>query len=56
MGSRGLGLRERELAALGHGDGAAPAGRASTWAEENARAESAGALGVVADVRDLDLS
>jgi hypothetical protein len=31
-----------------------PAGR--TWGEENARAESAGALGGVVDVRDLDLS
>jgi hypothetical protein len=56
VGSRGLGLRERELAALGHGDDAAPACRASTWGEENARAESAGALGGVIDVRDLDLS
>jgi hypothetical protein len=55
-GQPGLGLRERELAAFGHGDDAAPACRASTWGEENARAESAGALGGVVDMRDLDLS
>jgi hypothetical protein len=49
-------VRERELAALGHGDDASPACRASTWGEENARAASAGALGGGVDARDLDLS
>jgi hypothetical protein len=56
VGSRRLGLPERERNPLGHGDDAAPTRWTLTRGEESACPKSAGALGDFSDVGDLDLT